>query len=137
MAKRYNSKMGLEIIIPVVLVLVLTGVLAASGGAWLVIPINAVVLAFVFILFRGTYYIINGNQLIIKAGFLFNKTLEISEVTKITETYNPLSAPAASLDRLEIKSNKTYELISPKDKDGFIAEMVSLNPKIEVKRRKP
>jgi hypothetical protein len=136
MAKRFNSKMGLEIIIPVVLVLVLTGALAASDGAWLVVPINLVVFAFVFILFRGTYYTINGNQLIIKAGFLFNKTLEISEVTKITETYNPLSAPAASLDRLEIKSNKTYELISPKDKDGFIAEMISLNPQIEVKRRK-
>ena len=136
MAKRFNSKMGLEIVIPVVLVLVLTGALAASDGAWLVVPINLVVFAFVFILFRGTYYTINGNQLIIKAGFLFNKTLEISEVTKITETYNPLSAPAASLDRLEIKSNKTYELISPKDKDGFIAEMISLNPQIEVKRRK-
>ena len=136
MAKRFNSKMGLEIIIPVVLVLVLTGALAASDGAWLVVPINLVVFAFVFILFRGTYYTINGNQLIIKAGFLFNKTLEISEVTKITETYNPLSAPAASLDSLEIKYNKTYELISPKDKDGFIAEMISLNPQIEVKRRK-
>ncbi|TLP80170.1 PH domain-containing protein [Maribacter sp. ACAM166] len=69
--------------------------------------------------------------------FTQNKTIralsEIDKIRKISETNNPLSAPAASLDRLEIVYDAYGTiLISPKDKSGFIKHITQLNPKIEV-----
>jgi hypothetical protein len=81
----------------------------------------------------STYYLIDGGFLTIRCSFLINTRIKISRVKKISETNNPLSAPAASLDRLEI----TYDdygsvLISPKDKSGFIKHITRLNPQVEV-----
>ena len=46
-----------------------------------------------------------------------NTNIDIKSIRKIIETYNPLSSPAASIDRLEIFYNKFDSiLISPKDK---------------------
>tara|TARA_R110001592_G_scaffold32216_2_gene112982 strand:- start:68 stop:340 length:273 start_codon:yes stop_codon:yes gene_type:complete len=80
----------------------------------------------------STYYLIDGRFLIIRSSFLINKKIKISSVKKISETNNPLSAPAASLDRLEIiYDNNGSVLISPKDKSGFIKHITRLNPQIE------
>ena len=88
-------------------------------------------------MFITTNYTIDGNSLIIKCGFLLNKTIDIKGIKKITETNNPLSAPAISLDRLEI-SYGTYDsiLISPKQKKEFIETIVSLNPQVEIRYKK-
>ncbi|MFC3199468.1 PH domain-containing protein [Parapedobacter deserti] len=52
---------------------------------------------------------------------------------QIEETRTLISAPAPSLDRLEIFYNKFDSIvISPKDKQGFIADLLKLNPEIEV-----
>ncbi|WP_188747554.1 PH domain-containing protein [Parapedobacter defluvii] len=52
---------------------------------------------------------------------------------EIEETRNPISAPAPSLYRLEIFYNRFYSIaISPKDKPEFIANLIKLNPEIEV-----
>lgn len=49
------------------------------------------------------------------------------------ETKSPLSSPATSLDRLEIMYNKNESIIiSPKDRTGFINELKTINPGIEV-----
>lgn len=84
-------------------------------------------------MFLTTYYIINGNDLIIKCGFLFNKTIKIDTIKKIEETNNLLSSPAASLDRIEIGYNQ-YDsvMISPKDKLDFINQLVTINENINV-----
>ena len=76
---------------------------------------------------------IDGNSLIIKSGFLVSKEININRIKKISETNNPLSAPAASFGRLEM----TYDeygriLISPKDKSGFLDYITRLNPQIKV-----
>jgi hypothetical protein len=75
--------------------------------------------------------------LAIKCGFLFNKTINIQTIKKITETNNPISSPATSLDRLEIVYGKFDSvIISPKKKVEFIADIKSLNPNVEVKLKK-
>jgi len=63
------------------------------------------------------------DALIIHGG-LFKKTILLSSILSVTETRNPLSSPAFSLDRLAIKfgEGKTI-LISPKDKAGFLRDL--------------
>lgn len=93
--------------------------------------------AFIGHMLLTTYYQVEGNTLTIKCGFLINQEVKIDTIRKIKETSNPLSAPAASLDRLEIAFNKFDNvLISPKDKAGFINELTKLNPGIEVQLKK-
>jgi hypothetical protein len=70
-------------------------------------------------------------------SFIVNQDIAISSIRKIKETYNPLSAPAALIDIIEMFYNK-YDsvLISPKDKKEFIAHILNVNPTIEVQWRK-
>ncbi|MNG32447.1 hypothetical protein D3C84_1184630 [compost metagenome] len=72
----------------------------------------------------------------IKCGFFKSQNIGIKTILKISETYNPLSSPAGSIDRLEIVYNKFDSiLISPKDKKAFIEDLKIINPTIEVNFR--
>ncbi|MCI1265051.1 MAG: PH domain-containing protein [Saprospiraceae bacterium] len=138
MKKIYNSKIGLELVIPLVLIF---GIALALNiiektnviGIAILLPI----ILFVVHMFLTTNYTIESDDLIIKCGFLSNKTIDIKTIKKITETNNPLSSPATSLDRLEINYGKFDKiLISPKNKTEFIDDIKRLNPNVEVKFRK-
>ena len=132
--KTYKSKLGLELIIPLVVVFVAVLVLTSSNEPWwLGFVILSPIMAFILHLFKTTDYTIEGNMLKVRAGFLFNKRIEIASIKKIIETRNPLSAPATSLDRIELLYN-TFDnvLISPKLKADFIAHLKAINPNIEV-----
>ena len=107
-----------------------------SPPVWSGLIVNVILLAFIIHLFATTFYVIDENSLNIKSSFLVNTKIEISRIKKISETNNPLSAPAASLDRLEISYDQYGRiLISPKDKSGFISHITRLNPQIEVQYR--
>ncbi len=136
--KTYKSKIGLELLLPVVLVLGTVLLLSlAEEPAWAGVAILMPVILFVMHLFLTTCYTIEGDQLLIKSGFLFRKTVPIPSIRKIRETNNPLSAPATSLDRLEIVFGK-YEsvLISPKQKLEFIQHIQTINPAVEVRMKR-
>ena len=65
---------------------------------------------------------------------LLHTKIEISTIRKIYRTNNPLSSPALSLDRIAVVYNKFDEiLISPKERNEFINELLKINPSIEVK----
>lgn len=133
--KIYASKIGLEIVIP--FVLVIAGVLFLTQykqpnllGVLLILP---AILLFVYILVK-TKYTIEDKNLIIESGFIHNSKIAISTIKKISETNSILSSPATSLDRLEIiHGNESRVLISPKEKKEFIDALVHINPDIEVK----
>jgi len=135
--KKYKSKIGLGIVLFLAVVFGSTSTLMIINHAWPGVLINLVVIAFISHMFLTTYYIINGNDLIIKCGFLFNKTIKIDTIKKIEETNNLLSSPAASLDRIEIGYNQ-YDsvMISPKDKLDFINQLVTINENINVVLKK-
>jgi len=133
---RYNSKIGLEITLPLLMIMAGLSIYLAFQKEWAALAIICITTLAIFFLFRSTYYIIDGNILKVKASFLINKSIDINGITRIKETRNPLSAPAASLDRLEIKSKQDTVLISPKDKKAFIKELQSLNSSMEVILRK-
>lgn len=129
---KYKSKIG-WFLVPVIVLMVVAPVYLMINNSDGVGPI-ILLLTFLFIIyiFLFTYYEVDESVLRVKSGFLIKRTIQIGTITKIEATNNPISAPAASLDRLEIFYN-TYEsvIISPKEKRAFIAHLKQLNPKIE------
>jgi hypothetical protein len=100
---------------------------------WPGLLIIIAVAAFAAYILTTIHYIINGNDLIIRSGFIVNTTIKIDTIKKIKETHNPLSSPAASLDRLAIHYGKSgFIMVSPKNKMDFIKDLTAINTKIEV-----
>lgn len=129
----YRSKPGPALIIPLVVIMGSTTFIMAYNKIWAGLVLMLAILAFILHVFLTTYYQVGGTFLKIKCGYLFSKTIGIETITKISETNNPLSAPATSLDRLEISYNKYDKImISPRDKQGFIQHLTNLKPDIEI-----
>lgn len=85
-------------------------------------------LALIGILFSKIKYVIDGQ--ILKIWWI---KVEIKSIKRIYRTRNPLSSPALSLDRIAIVYNKYDEvLISPKNKQEFVEELLKINPDILV-----
>ncbi len=89
-------------------------------------------LALLLICFLPVYYQIEASVLTIRAGFL-RTGVPISQIVKVQPTWNILSAPALSLDRLEIKYSpdgilSKIAIISPKDKKKFITDLAQRDP---------
>ncbi|MCG2461739.1 PH domain-containing protein [Flavobacteriaceae bacterium F89] len=133
---RYNSKIGWGLATIIALVIIGTSIALVLDGIWSGFIISVLVFGFVAHMFATTYYTVNGGDLNIRSGFIYNKTIAIHGITEIAESNNPLSAPATSLDRLEIRFNKGGSvLISPKEKDKFIAHLRTINPSLNVIRK--
>ena len=79
-------------------------------------------------------YTISDHTLTVKCGFFSTSTYEIMEITKIKKTHNPLSAPAAPIDRIAIyfKKRRVPLILSPRNKEEFINELVKRNANIVI-----
>ena len=130
----YRSKVGKGPVAFIVIVLSAVMITMIVLKAWWGLIIDICVLAFIAHLFILTYYTISGNTLKVRSGFIINITIDIATITKIEPTNTMLSAPALSMDRLEVFYNK-YDsvVISPGDKAGFIGRLKEINPGIVVK----
>ena len=89
--------------------------------------------AFILHMFLKTEYRIENNTLKIKCGIIFNKTIDINKIKKISQTNSLMSSPAPSFDRIELKYGKFDEIIiiSPKDKLSFANDLTQINIEIE------
>jgi hypothetical protein len=135
--KNYKSKLGLELIIPFSLIFGYAIFELITEKSWLGVFILFLTISFILYTLFSINYKIEKDNLNIKCTFLINENIAITSIRKITETYNPLSSPAASIDRIEIFYNKFDSvLISPKNKKEFIEEVLKINPNIEVVYRK-
>lgn len=132
-SKVYKSKIDKWLLAFVLLVLIAPTIMILKEKEWFVGGILLATLIFTIHLFSTTFYTIHEGYLIVKAGFLVNKKIDIQEITKAVKSRSLLSSPALSLDRLEITYRK-YDsvLISPKDKEGFVKDLLDLNSKIVV-----
>lgn len=131
--KKYKSKIGIGIVLFIAIILGFTSTLMIINHAWPGLIINLIVIGFISYMFTSTYYIINGNDLIIKWGFMINMTVHIDQIKKVTKTSNPLSSPATSLDRLAIYYGKSgFVMVSPKDKMDFSNQLIGINPGIQL-----
>ena len=131
--KTFKSKIGYELVIPIVLILGTTFLVMVYQRIWPGVGVILVTGLFVVHVLATTRYQIKGQQVIIKCSFLVNKQIDIQAIRKISKSNNFISSPATSLDRLEILYNKFDTiLLSPEDKEGFIRELKTINPDIEV-----
>jgi|SRR5688572_19952101 len=129
----YKSKIGLEVIVPIIIFIGTVAVLMTLNGLWWFGIIF--IILFIFIttgFFSISYKIIGNRELRIRQSFFFKRSIDINKITKIVETSNRVSSPAASLDRIEIKYKTGAVIVSPKDKLTFINHLIAINPSIEV-----
>lgn len=92
--------------------------------------IGAFILTLLLWIWFGTGYKVEGELLKLKIG-PFKSKVNINEIKKISRTKNLLTAPALSVDRLEILFGKYNVInISPKDESKLIHSLLAVNPNI-------
>lgn len=96
--------------------------------------VTTVIIVLLTILFFGTKYVIEEDELIIYGG-LYKKRIRIEQILSLRPSKNPLSAPALSIDRIEITFDPHIQviLVSPKDKELFVKKLLEVNPVITLK----
>lgn len=95
-----------------------------SPSTWITVAFSLLLtLGLPLWLFLTTDYRVENGLCHVRSG-PFRWTITLDSITSITPTRNPLSSPALSLDRLQIRydSNKTI-LLSPKNQAAFIAAL--------------
>ena len=124
--KIYPSKIGLELVLPIGALFLWISSQMYTDKMWLGIIIMVLTSIFLAYLFLSIKYGIEASNLHIFGCFGSHLKIPITQIKKVSETYNPLSSAAASVDRLEILYNK-YDsvLISPKNKKEFLASCLS------------
>lgn len=133
---KFRSKFGLELLIFLAIVFGFCAFNSNNPGK-VILVLFPVILFIVFLLYSIRYEI-SGDQLIVYSLLSPKIMIDIQSINTISETNNPLSSPAASLDRLEIKygNNYDYILISPINTEDFIKLLQAKNPDIQVKLHK-
>ena len=102
--------------------------------SWIALALLVVTAAFIADPFCNTSYTIDNGTLHIKCGIFLSSSFPIDRITKISKTNSCLSAPALSMDRIEIRfADKKTLVLSPKQRQAFIDHLRSLNPDIVVK----
>lgn len=131
----YRSKIDTWLLILIFAPLLFAVYAALESGEYGGLIILVLVILFIIYLFISTKYLIKNNILIVEAGFLLNKKIPVQDIKSVTKTNNPLSSPALSLKRLEMKYGNSFDyiLISPLRRDEFIKHLLSINPDIYVK----
>jgi len=129
--KIYKSKIDWWLIILILVVFgypIVDGILSKD---YILSLIFGLILIVFFFLSKTIQYKIDGENLVI-----WKTKIDIKTIRKVYRTNNPLSSPALSLDRIAIVYNKFDEvLLSPKEREEFINELLKINPNIEVKRQ--
>ncbi|WP_343208623.1 PH domain-containing protein [Anaerolentibacter hominis] len=77
------------------------------------------------------YVLIEDGKIRLYFG-LFKDSMEISDILSIRRTRNPLSSSAASLDRLSIAGRRQEMMVSVRDKELLLAELLKQNPEIQI-----
>ena len=118
------------------LALATAGAVAAAAtvgdrSTWLGLAFFVVVGAFVAWLFLATRYELDGRALTARSGPL-RWRIDVGTIASVTPSRNPLSSPALSLDRLEVRHGKGKRiLLSPADRDGFLRALLRADPALE------
>ena len=123
----YASKVDwwLGILVVLAPVVAVGGALAAlSSGAPSTVAVAGVVI--IAIVYLGAVfpmrYGIDDDVLVVRYG-LIRQRVPLADITRVERTRNPLSSPALSLDRLMIHYGRRRIMISPGEREDFLAEL--------------
>jgi len=118
-------------------------ILFAAGNLWmapvpfafrlLISVLLIAVAAFILWTLYGTYYTLTEKTLIVQSGPL-RWVIDLAAITEVSPTRNPLSSPACSLDRLQIRygERRPGMMISPQDKMRFLGDLVARSPGLKL-----
>lgn len=94
--------------------------------------LNLVFIIFICWLWFSTYYVLEEKDLVIRCGPI-TKRIPYREIKSAHKTWNPLSSPALSLKRINIKYQFGMALISPKDRGKFLRMLKERCPHADIK----
>ena len=130
----YKSKVDKGLLIAIIAIVLLSYLPLLFEFSWIALALLVVTAAFIADPFCNTSYTIDNGTLHIKCGIFLSSSFPIDRITKISKTNSCLSAPALSMDRIEIRfADKKTLVLSPKQRQAFIDHLRSLNPDIVVK----
>lgn len=95
--------------------------------SWGVVGVTLFILLMETLLLFNIVYVIQGDCLEVKCSYLFTEKYDIHEITEINSTRTLLAAPAASLERIEIKCGSKMIVISPRKKDEFVKHLLAIS----------
>ncbi|HZW78768.1 MAG TPA: PH domain-containing protein [Flavobacteriaceae bacterium] len=133
----YRSSISPAIVLFLIAVFVFSGKpIVQEGFSWSAIIFLLLPIAFVVYVFASIKYTIVDDHLEVSDGILIRTAIPIQNIKRIKKTHSVLSAPAASLDRIEITYNDNdYVIISPKHRIQFLQHLTSINPNIDIDSR--
>ncbi|GAJ97811.1 PH domain-containing protein [Geomicrobium sp. JCM 19055] len=122
--------LAISLFLPIIHLILIAEFVAAIVITAIILPIVPI-----FII----HYEICDDMLRIRFGFVVKAmTIPIEDITTIQPTKSLLSSPAASLtDRIELsrKHGEMPVIISPKDRNGLLDQLIQSNAEIELDER--
>ncbi len=104
-------------------IVTVVSLVTAHANIRLPIVMGVVVALVIGLLLIPCHYTLTDDAILIRCGLL-RQRIALKDVRAIELSDCPLSAPALSLRRIRIETmNGREQLISPRDREGFIAEV--------------
>lgn len=136
MTQRFRSSidakfvaMGVGVPMSLALVFFANGVLYGAPPWWALLP-PLLAVAVIAWLLASTSYDFEGATLLVRCG-PFRWRIPLEQIFAVSETDSMRSAPAMSMDRLEIRfADDDRMLVSPRDKAGFLTELRRQAPQL-------
>ncbi len=139
---RYRSKVDTWIVVVLAAALLITllamilVVAVAFATAWWIVVLVLVIWGGVLSLIFPLYYEITPSTLLVRSGWI-RREIPLTSIERVFPTHNPLSAPALSLDRLQVDyrqgSLRRFVLISPRDIPRFLRDLANCTVDLEVR----
>lgn len=122
-ASKVDTWLAALLVLPAVIAVVAVGwTLYRGEDTGLALAALGAVLLFLFGLVLPIRYGIGQGELVIRHG-LVRQRCKLAEILSVTPSRSPLSSPALSLDRLEIRKGERWTdriLISPAEREAFL-----------------
>lgn len=126
-SRRFRSKVDTWLIVVglagIVVAVVATAFAASEDpgsmptlAAYILVLVTCALIASTFLY---TWYDVDSDTLTIRSG-PFRWRVPLDAIDSVKPTRSPLSSPALSLDRLDIRYGKRRIMVSPADKRGFL-----------------
>jgi hypothetical protein len=137
MTQRFPTKVDtwLAIVLALVATVAIVGTIfvAQRGGTDFYIGVGALgfFAAIILLLVWPMHYDLEPSELVVRFGVV-RLRIPYERIDAVKPTRNPLSSPAMSLDRLEIRyrrsnGKQTWVLISPREKGRFLGELARIS----------
>ncbi len=132
---KYRSRISVLLTVIIMVILFLIEAIGSKDSVSVLLSLSIMFIVLVLV-FGSINYTISGKRLIIRTLGFKMATIDIVMIKLLRRSYSPLSSPAASLKRLEIKfyykGRVETALISPVREPEFIEKLKEINPNIKI-----